>query len=419
MIIPSVDIMGGKVVQLEKGSKKILEETDIEARLKDFSRYGEVAMIDLDAAMGQGDNSEIVEYWLKRYPVRVGGGIRTVERAKRLYQLGARHVILGSAAYSGNKPNLDFIRELEAEIGREPILVSLDTIGGKIAVKGWKETIDASAVEVAREFAPHVGGFLVTAVDREGLLGGTDRPALDAIRDSLKKDFDHIRIVAAGGIKSVEEISALSQGGYDMQLGMSIYKGIVPVSEAFIASIDFSKGLVPTVTRDTSGQVVMVANSTAESLRKTFETGLVTYWSRSRNELWTKGLTSGNTQPFVSVRTDCDCDSILFTAEPAGPACHTEAWSCFGEREYSLQELYDVIKDRFDRPVAGSYTATLDADRIRRKINEESFELVTAKTREEIIWEAADLLYFTTAFLAKNEIGLDEIMNELRKRRKK
>jgi phosphoribosyl-ATP pyrophosphohydrolase/phosphoribosyl-AMP cyclohydrolase len=411
--------MGGKVVQLEKGSKKILEESDIEARLRDFTRFGEVAMIDLDAAMGQGDNSEIIEYWVKRYPLRVGGGIRTVERAKRLYQLGAQHVIIGSAAFNGNQPNLDFIQSLESEIGREPILVSLDTIGGKIAIKGWKETIDATAVEVARKFAPHVGGFLVTCVDKEGLLGGTDRGALDAIRDSLKKDFDHIRIVAAGGIRSVEEIQSLSKGGYDMQLGMSIYKGIVPVSEAFIASIDFSKGLIPTVTRDTTGQVVMVANSTEESLRKTFETGLVTYWSRSRNELWTKGLTSGNTQAFVSVRTDCDSDAILFTARPEGPACHTESWSCFGEREYSLFELYDVIKDRFDHPVAGSYTATLDADRIRRKINEEAFELVTAKTQEEIVWEAADLFYFTTAFLARNDIGLDAIMNELRKRRKK
>ncbi len=419
MIVPSVDIMGGKVVQLEQGKRKVIEESDVEARLADFCRFGEVALIDLDAAMGSGDNQALIEGLLRKYPCRVGGGIRSLEKAKKLVQCGARHVIIGSQAFRDGKPNLDFLKELSDALGRETVYAALDSLGGKVAVRGWKETLPLSAVEAAAAMAPYVGGFLVTAVDKEGMMGGTDRPALDAIRDSLGSEKGRVRIVAAGGIRSVEEMRELSNAGYDMQLGMAIYTKAVPVSEAFIASLDFSKGLIPTVTRDREGQVLMLAYSNQDSLRKTFESGLVTYFSRSRNALWTKGESSGNVQRFLSVRTDCDSDAILFSAEPAGPSCHSESWSCFGEREFSLGELYSVVKDRMDNPVPGSYTATLDADRIRRKLNEECFELVDAKSDEEIVWEAADLLYFTTAYLVKKGIPLEAVWNELRKRRKK
>ena len=124
-------------------------------------------------------------------------------------------------------------------------------------------------------------------------------------------------------------------------------------------------------------------------------------------------------QRLLNARVDCDSDAILVTVESAGPACHTESWSCFGPREFSVGELYGVIKDRFDNPVPGSYTATLDADRIRRKMNEECFELIDAKTDDEIVWEFSDLLYFMTAYLAKKGIPLSAIWNELRKRRRK
>lgn len=419
MIFPSVDIMGGKVVQLEQGKKKVLEEADVEARLRDFSRYGTVALIDLDAAMGSGDNGELIERMVRKYPCRVGGGIRSLERAKKLIQCGAQQVIVGSRAFEGGKVDLGFMRELSDKLGRECVVAALDSLGGKIAVRGWKETLPLSAPEAAVQLAPYVCGFLVTAVDVEGLMGGTDRKALDGIKAALGKEGERVRIVAAGGIKSAQEMHELSMAGFDMQLGMSIYTGAVPVSEAFIAGIDFSKGLVPTVTRDPSGQVLMLAYSNEESLRKTFQTGLVTYHSRSRNALWTKGETSGNVQSLLRIRTDCDSDALLITAAPAGPACHTESYSCFGEREFSIGELYEVVKDRMDNPVPGSYTATLDADRIRRKLNEECFELVDAKTDDEIVWEAADLLYFTTAYLVKKGIPLEAIWNELRKRRKK
>jgi phosphoribosyl-ATP pyrophosphohydrolase/phosphoribosyl-AMP cyclohydrolase len=419
MIFPSVDIMGGKVVQLEQGKKKVLEEADVEARLADFSRYGTVALIDLDAAMGSGDNGELIERMLRKYPCRVGGGIRSLERAKKLIQCGAQQVIIGSRAFTDGKVDIDFLKEMCDKLGRECVVVALDSLGGKIAVRGWKETLPLAAPEAAIQIAPYVCGFLVTAVDVEGLMGGTDRKALDAIKAALGKEAERVRIVAAGGIKSAQEMRELSKAGYDMQLGMSIYSGVVPVSEAFIASVDFSKGPVPTVTRDLSGQVLALAYSNEDSLRKTFETGLVACFSDSRDALRTDDDAPENAQRLFRIRTDCDSDALLITVDPAGPACRGESYSCFGEREFSLGELYSVVKDRMDNPVPGSYTATLDADRIRRKLNEECFELVDAKSDDEIVWEAADLLYFTTAYLVKKGIPLEAVWNELRKRRKK
>jgi phosphoribosyl-AMP cyclohydrolase / phosphoribosyl-ATP pyrophosphohydrolase len=419
MIVPSVDLMGGKVVQLERGSKKKLEETDVEARVAEFARYGEVALIDLDAAMGQGDNVALVERIVRKYPCRVGGGVRDVERAKRLYALGAERVIIGSAAFRDGAPDVEFVSAVADAIGRESLIVSIDSLGGKVAVSGWKKTLPLGAPEAARALAPYCGGFLATCVDKEGMMGGTDENALDAIRAALGPEAGRIRITAAGGISSVEEIAGLSRKGYDLQLGMAIYTGAVPVAEAFIASIDFSAGPVPTAVRDQAGQILMVSSSTEESLRETFRAGFAVYAPGKRGAARAMPACPPSPQRLVSVRTDCLSLSLLFTVESSGPSCGTESWSCYGPRDFSLEELYAVIKDRFDHPREGSYTSTLDADRIRRKINEEAFELIDAETDEELVWEAGDLLYFMTAYLARKGVSLKSVWNELRKRRRK
>lgn len=419
MIVPSVDIMGGKVVQLTQGKRKVIEEDDVEARLKRFSVYGEVALIDLDAAMGQGSNADLIMSLVAKYPARVGGGIRDVETARDFIKAGAERVIVGSRAFSGGTPDLGFLSELRDAIGRESLMVALDSLGGQVAVKGWKETLPIKAVDAGVAIADYVGGFLLTCVDREGLMGGTDHEALKEFRASLGKHGERLRLVAAGGISKVEEMRQLGQLGFDLQLGMAIYTQAVPVEEAFIASVDFSKGLVPTIARDRSGQVLMLAFSNEESLRKTFAGGLATYYSRSRSSLWTKGETSGNYQKLVQARIDCDNDSILLTVDSQGPACHTESYSCFGPREFSLGELYAVVEDRFRNPQPGSYTSTLDTKRIRRKLNEECYELIEAESDEDVVAESADLLYFFVAYLAKRGIGLDAVWNELRKRRRR
>ena len=157
-----------------------------------------------------------------------------------------------------------------------------------------------------------------------------------------------------------------------------------------------------------------------EALTETFKRGNVCFHSRTRNKLWMKGENSGNILKLVKMRTDCDRDALLATAEPAGPVCHTGAWSCFANnRDYTLQFLQDIIKERFRNPVPGSYTATLDDDLVREKVMEEAKELCEAKTHDEIVWEAADLFYFATVLMTRAGITMGEVLDELDRRHKK
>ena len=164
----------------------------------------------------------------------------------------------------------------------------------------------------------------------------------------------------------------------------------------------------------------MTGFTDTEALAETFKRGNVCFHSRSRNKLWMKGETSGNTLKLIRMRTDCDRDALLAIAQPAGPVCHTDAWSCFAtNRNYTWEYLQNIITERFRNPVPGSYTATLDDELVREKVMEEAKELCEAKTREEIVWEAADLLYFSTVLMTRAGVTVQEILDELDRRHKK
>jgi phosphoribosyl-ATP pyrophosphohydrolase/phosphoribosyl-AMP cyclohydrolase len=164
----------------------------------------------------------------------------------------------------------------------------------------------------------------------------------------------------------------------------------------------------------------MTGFTDAEALAETFKRGNVCFHSRTRGKLWMKGETSANTLKLAKVRADCDRDALLATAEPAGPVCHTGAWSCFAHnRDYTLQFLQGIVQERFRNPAPGSYTATLDDELVREKVMEEAQELCEAKTRDEIVWEAADLLYFATVLMTRAGVAVQEILDELDKRHKK
>jgi len=166
--------------------------------------------------------------------------------------------------------------------------------------------------------------------------------------------------------------------------------------------------------------VMMTGVADREALAETFKRGNVCFHSRTRNKLWMKGETSGNTLRLVRMRADCDRDALLATAEPAGPVCHTGAWSCFAtNRNFTWEFLQGVIAERFRNPAPGSYTATLDDELVREKIMEEARELCEAKTRDEVVWEAADLLYFATVLMERAGVGVAEVMDELDRRHKK
>lgn len=218
MIIPCIDLMDGKVVQLVQGREKALEGDAPLEMLRKFAGFSEIQVIDLDAALGKGSNDAVVELLAARAVTRVGGGVRTVERAERLVMQGASKVIVGTAAFKTDGANTEFLGGLAAAIGRERVVIALDSKGGHIVVKGWREATPLAAEDVLRQLEPYCAGFLCTYVDKEGTLEGTD---LDWFR-RLRAATNH-ELTAAGGIASLDEIRQLTAWGLHCALGMAIY----------------------------------------------------------------------------------------------------------------------------------------------------------------------------------------------------
>lgn len=408
MIIPSIDIMNGKAVQLKQGKEKVLEREDVFELAKYFSRFGEIAVIDLDAAMGKGDNEELIKKLCKIAPCRVGGGIRDVEKAKRIIANGAKKIIIGTAASE----------ELLSQLPQDKVLIAIDSSKGKVVTEGWTKDTGITPEDYVKRFDHLCRGYLYTIVDKEGMMGGTDLEAIKKIREMTKKE-----LVAAGGISTIEEIKELEKNNISSQLGMSIYTGAIKLEDAFCAMLDFEKqdGLIPTIVQDfKSKQVLMLAYSNKESVMKTMSEKNATYFSRSRNELWTKGLTSGNTQELISARYDCDRDTILYKVNQKGNACHLDRYSCFEDKDFSIHDLVEVLKQRKEELPEKSFTTKLFKNDffLKRKIMEEAFEVVNFEEGDGLEWEAADLAYFVLTFMVKNNISVEDVINNLASRRK-
>lgn len=226
MIFPCIDLLGGKVVQLIQGREKALEGDSPEIMLQKFSAFPEIQVIDLDAAMGTGDNGTIVAELASRAKIRAGGGIRTIDQVEVLLNRGAYRVIIGTAAFGPDGVNRSFLDELCSKVDVKRLIVALDSRGGKIVVKGWKESTNFTAEEVIRKVEPYCGGFLCTYVDKEGMLEGTD---LDWFR-RLRSATNH-EITAAGGITTIEDIKELAKINVNSALGMAIYTGRLDLGE--------------------------------------------------------------------------------------------------------------------------------------------------------------------------------------------
>ena len=182
MLIPSIDLMGGRVVQLVQGERPALASDDIDAWIRKFEDFPRVQLIDLDAAMGTGTNDQLVRDIAPQLPCRVGGGIRTVDRAREVLGYGATAVIVGSSLFQVGRPDVVFARALADAIGTDRIIAAVDSKGGRVVIKGWKEAVGLTAVEAVRELEPFCGEFLYTHVDKEGLMQGTDLEAVMAVR---------------------------------------------------------------------------------------------------------------------------------------------------------------------------------------------------------------------------------------------
>ena len=220
MILPCIDLMDGKVVQLVQGRDKALEGDAPLEMLRKFSAFPEIQVIDLDAAMGRGENRDLVELLAGRAKCRVGGGVRTAERAERLLQQGAHRIVVGTAAFT------PVMKDIATAVGPENILIALDSKHGKIVVQGWQESTNFTAEEVIQRLEPLCGGFLCTYVDKEGMMQGTDLEWFRRLRTATKHE-----ITAAGGITTLDDIRQLTAMKIHCALGMAIYTGKLDLAE--------------------------------------------------------------------------------------------------------------------------------------------------------------------------------------------
>ncbi|MBI5153487.1 MAG: hypothetical protein HZA36_03460 [Parcubacteria group bacterium] len=280
MIIPSIDIMGGKAVQLRQGRELVLtSDRDPIDLVREYNRYGPVAVVDLDAALGQGNNRKLIQEICRVAEVRVGGGIRDEAIARDFLRAGASQLVIGTAATP----------ELLSKFPREKMIVALDHRDGRVVDHGWTIITSETVVERGRRLAPFCTEFLCTFVKKEGMLEGIP---LDDV-SALIQIFPDNRITIAGGVANTQEAITLLKLGTNVQVGMSLYTGKLDLADVVAGMVDFEKiSLVPTIVQDESGQVLMLAYSSRGSLLRALREGIGIYFSRSRNEVWEKGVTS-------------------------------------------------------------------------------------------------------------------------------
>lgn len=379
MLIPSIDLMDGQSVQLiggEAGSRSGEREYGDPIPLaKKFRIAGEIAVIDLDRAFGKGDNRETIKQLLPIAKCRVGGGIRSAEDAREMLNAGAVKVILGTAA----KP------EILSQLPRHRVIAALDAKDGEVVVEGWTKKTGAGILDRISELKEYAGEFLVTFVEREGRLGGTDMELAAKIVAAAKP----AKVTIAGGVTTVEELKKLDELGADAQVGMAIYTGKMDFGEAVAAPFksDRPDGLIPTVVTDELGIALGLAYSNSESLKVAANQGLGTYWSRKRG-LWIKGKTSGNTQELLEIAPDCDKDTIRFTVRQGGEGfCHLPQFTCFGETGGMTEFERRVISDPDSIDLAAAKSELLSA---AQKLSGETH--ASAETASQLFSAAIQLL---------------------------
>ena len=408
MIIPSIDIANGQAVQLIGGREKALDAGDPLAVAERFAVAGPMAVIDLDAAMGKGDNRAVIEQLVRRYECRVGGGIRSIEAAERWLDAGAAQIILGTAA----RP------DILGQLPRERVIAALDARDGEVMVEGWQTATGTGVPERMAELKHLVSGFLVTFIEVEGRMTGTQLAQVQQLVDSA----DPARLTIAGGVTTAEEVAAIDRLGADAQVGMALYTGTLDLAEAIAAPLtsDRSDGLWPTVVVDEHGRALGLAFSSLDSLRRAVADRQGVYQSRRRG-LWIKGETSGATQALLRVDVDCDRDTLRFTVRQSGDGfCHTGRWTCWGD-DAGLPRLAKRLAQRVAEAPEGSYTKRLleDPALLAGKLKEEGGELAAAESPEHVAEEAADVIYFALVAMARAGVDLTDVEAVLDRRERR
>ncbi|NLM04266.1 MAG: imidazole glycerol phosphate synthase subunit HisF [Clostridiales bacterium] len=455
-IITCLDIDNGRVV---KGVNfiNLKDAGDPVVIAKAYNEQGadEIVLLDINASYEKrGTMLRLVKKVanIVSIPLTVGGGIRTVEDFRQMLEMGADKVSIGSAAVKN--PNL--ILETSRKFGSKKVVIAIDVkkVDDEyhVYIQGGKKDTGLEAISWAREVEKlGAGEILLTSMDADGTKKGYDIEITKKISDAVD-----IPVIASGGAGKMEDfLEAFTIGGAHAALAASLFHfKEVDIGELkdylygegvnirrgkgdmeLLKEIKFDeKGLIPAIVQDIrTKEVLMMAYMNEESLKKTLETNKTWFWSRSRQELWNKGATSGNIQKVVQVDYDCDGDSLLVLVEQKGVACHTGERSCFYNSIYKtteegavgsevLEQLYKIIDDRKINPVEGSYTKYLfdkGIDKILKKIGEESAEVIIAAKnpdKEAIVYETSDLIYHLFVLLREKGIPLEDIYKELRSR---
>ncbi len=236
MIIPCIDLMSGKAVQLIQGEKKALEVEDLNSLIKKFSVFGEIQLIDLDAAKGIGSNEELIKKICKKIRCSVGGGIRSIEKAAKIEKFGAVKIILGSAVFEGDKINIQFLDDISKKIPKQKIMIAIDSKSGRIVTRGWRHDTGIKIESAIKHLEKYCDEFLYTYVDKEGMMQGTNLEIFRILRKLTKN-----KITAAGGISTIEEIKYLEKIKINSALGMALYTGKLNFDELVKLNAEFTK----------------------------------------------------------------------------------------------------------------------------------------------------------------------------------
>jgi phosphoribosyl-ATP pyrophosphohydrolase len=410
MILPSIDLAGGRVVQLRRGAEHAFTDPrEPRTVARELSRFGTLAVVDLDAARGLGDNRAIAQAICREVPCRVGGGIRTADDVRAWIKAGAEQVMIGTAA------SPEFLRQFP----REWLIACVDSRGSDVVVNGWTRATGHETVARAAALAPHCSGILFTQVQREGMLAGPDLDTARRLREAVD-----VPLTVAGGVRSIADLRDLLDLGASAQIGMALYLGQLDLTEAWCELVRFDRHeLLPTVVVDADdGRVRMQAWSSRRSLELTLRTGAVWFQSRSRG-LWEKGATSGHRQQLVGARWDCDRDCLLFRVRQQGTTCHRGTATCFDGDAHAVdacRELARTIDTRTSAAAGASYTRRLleDPQLVAAKLREEVEEVIEAKDPGHIAWECADVVYHLLVRMRAAGVAWRDVAAELRSRQR-
>lgn len=394
MLVCTIELMNGKAVQLRQGLEKVIEREDVISLARYFGRFGEVCVVDIDAAVGNGNNEALIAQLCRVAQCRVGGGIKTLEKAKRLLSYGARRLVIGTAADE----------KLLSKLPKDKVIVAIDSKDGFVVSNAWTRTLSATPVEYIRRFNGYCSGFLYTSVEKAGMLDGVDFETARTLRASTPLD-----LTVAGGISSIEEISKLQKMNISPQLGMGIYTGKISLPDAFTSCIDFEKrfGYIPTIVQDAdTRQVLSLCYSSKESLLQALNTAKGTYFNREEKKITVKGEGTGNIQELVTALYDCDMDSILFKVRQKGNACHLGRYSCFETKENSLNDLFNkIIENKRLMPDNAETTRLFqDGFELKRLIMQKAFDVVNFEKTRGLPAESSELLYYILIALAQENL---------------